>query len=310
MAYDPDWDDDPVPTLNELYRTGEIIEFTPETKSKVLKPLIDFITFIIRDVEFQEEVFDLNVLSSVSNKNYNKILNLMRVCAIELLEKMLNIQLKGKISKDSMWNIAGACLTLAIKLYGAHDWIWARNIMPAIVTVSEKWPDLDESLNPRILNLMERDIMKRTDWKGCATFYLNRKYDLMFPELDNELTDFDYRQMLNRGSSLLKEGIGNVELNQNNYGFVLMYNYLDYNNRQVDELPFREMNVVVTHHFVESVAENKKITKDEAFNWLRDRVLKVGFGIDPLSFKYKKRGFNFGKTSRKTSRKALRKSRS
>ena len=36
MAHDPDWDDEPLPTLKELYRTGNLIEFNSKTKSKVL----------------------------------------------------------------------------------------------------------------------------------------------------------------------------------------------------------------------------------------------------------------------------------
>jgi hypothetical protein len=295
MAYDPDWDDEPLPTLKELYRTGNLIEFTSKTKSKVLKPLIDFITFTIKGEPFIRGVFDLEVLD-VSFKNLQKILSLMRVCAMELLEKMLNVELKGQVSEEAIWNIAAACLSLSIKLYGAHDWIWSSDILPLIVESARHYRKMDRriSVDPRIINLMERDIMQRTDWKGCSTFYLDRKYDSMFPGLDNEPTESDYKRMSKEGSSLLKNAVGYVELTSRPRGkveYVIKYKNNYYGVDEVYYLPFTEMHVVVDENFVKGVADSKKKTMEEIFDWMRERVLKNGFGIDPLSFEYKKNLF-------------------
>ena len=240
-------------------------------------------------------MFDLEVLD-ISIKDLQKILSLMRVCAMELLEKMLNIELKGQVSEEAIWNIAASCLSLSIKLYGAHDWIWSGHIMPLIVESTRHYRKKDRriSVDPRIINLMERDIMKRTNWKGCSTFYLDRKYDSMFPGLDNEPTESDYKRMSREGSSLLKRAVGNVELTSRPTGkveYVIKYknNYYDVN--EVDYLPFTEMHVVVDENFVKWVSDAKKKTMEETLDWMRERVLKNGFGIEPLSFEYKKNLF-------------------
>jgi hypothetical protein len=92
--------------------------------------------------------------------------------------------------------------------------------------------------------------------------------------------------------------------------FVLKYDYRFYNNEA--QLPFQEMFVVVDEEFVKEVASKKNLTKEEAFNWLRDRVMKVGFDIEPLNFGYKKSYRMKSRKSRKVSRrskKASRKSR-
>jgi hypothetical protein len=321
MAYDPDWDDERFPSLEEIYRSDNIIEFDKSQTRQVIKPLIEFIDFVLKNETFKQYVFDMNVLGDLPQKNFLKILSLMRVCAIELIERMLNIVLEGRVDETSIWNIASASLSLSIKLSGAHDWIYSGDILNLLSYLAQKYRSVDPraSVDPKIVNIMERDIMQRTNWKGCSTFYLNRKYDSMFPDINKELTATDYQSMSKKGSSMLKQAVENVELLRSRnkqtgkYEFVLKHGFRTYNVDESDRLPFRDMNVVVEEDFVNIVASEKNLTQEEAFNWLRDRVMKVGFEINPLSFEYKQKTL-FGmrakarKVSRK-SRKSVRKSR-
>lgn len=173
---DPDLDER-FPSLDEIYRKDNLIEFNHITKQVVFKHLDTVIDTIINDKKFQEFVFNENVLD-LKSIAFTRIISLMKQCAIELLDKMLQV-LGGIVDRNVLNDLAGACLSLSIKLYGSYDWIYSENVLNGIFY---KARDEGIILNSRLMNIMERDIMKNTDWKGCPTFYLEKTYDPMFQD--------------------------------------------------------------------------------------------------------------------------------
>ena len=162
------------PSVDEIYRKDNLIEFN----HIVFKHLDTVIDTIINDKKFQEFVFNENTLD-LKSIAFTRIISLMKQCAIELLYKMLVEVLEGVVDREVLNDLAGACLSLSIKLYGSHDWIYSGNVLNGIFY---KARDEGIILDLRVINIMERDIMKNTDWKGCPTFYLNKKYDTMFQD--------------------------------------------------------------------------------------------------------------------------------
>jgi hypothetical protein len=334
--HDPLWNDEKFPSMEEIYRSGDdIIEFNQRTKKETLSPFIKFIDFALKDKDFQN-MFDMDVLRGVPENMFAKIISLMKVCAIELFEKTLLQVLNGRVSESAIWNIAAACVTLSVKLYGS-DWIYAGETMPSIEVAAQNFRKIDNRIriNRKIINIMERDILHRTDWKGCPTYYLNRTYDPMFPGMNREPSDEDYTEMSKRGSSMIKDAttaelIYGYNPSTRKLEYMLKCGKRNYNNEQAENLPLEELNVVVDKNYVDKIASVKNITRDEAFVWLRDRVLGAGFEMVPLSFSYKmsfrirrktlsrkslnrvkhsKSTCKSARKSRKTSRKSARKSR-
>lgn len=288
MAYDPEWDDERFPSLDEIYRKDNIIKFDQITKNTVLKPLNTLIDDIIKDKKFQEYIFDEQVLDKKS-KSFSKIISLMKRCAIELLDEMLLQVLGGIIDREILNDLAGACLSLAIKLYGAHDWIFSGQVLGAMSYIAK---NKGINLDLRLMNIIERDIMKNTNWKGCPTFYLDKTYDPMFQDENFEMTKSDYLKMLKKGSNMLAEieGRAVVELILEKGvfmppGFYLKYKDEYYDVDTVDDIPMKKMNIVVDPSLVSRLAKKKKLTFSQVLDWLRDRVLKERFKIIPLSFK-------------------------
>ena len=116
----------------------------------------------------------------------SKIFNIMINCAIELFEeivkeKKLDFEQDSKIleNKSAVHHIM-ACLIIALKMYGAHDWIKDANIIPSIV----KFVDLEFKItvDPRELLELEGYILEMTDWKGCESYKLVKNYDAYFSD--------------------------------------------------------------------------------------------------------------------------------
>jgi hypothetical protein len=86
-----------------------------------------------------------------------------------------------------------ACLIIALKMYGAHDWIKDENIIPSIVKfVKLEFEELEFEItvDPRELLKLEGYILKMTDWKGCESYKLIKNYDADFSdEKDPVLVD-------------------------------------------------------------------------------------------------------------------------
>lgn len=124
--------------------------------------------------------FDVKDISITRSKIFNIMIN----CAIELFEKIvkekkLDFEQDSKIleNKSAVHHIM-ACLIIALKMYGAHDWIRDANIIPSIV----KFVDLEFKItvDPRELLELEGYILKMTDWKGCESYKLVKNYDADF----------------------------------------------------------------------------------------------------------------------------------
>lgn len=152
-----------------------------ENAKKLLKELCYKVLsspIFVNDVFKKFGVKDISITRS-------KIFNIMINCAIELFEivkeKKLDFEQDSKIleNKSAVHHIM-ACLIIALKMYGAHDWIKDTNIIPSIV----KFVDLEFKItvDPRELLELEGYILKMTDWKGCESYKLVKNYDAYFSD--------------------------------------------------------------------------------------------------------------------------------
>jgi hypothetical protein len=126
--------------------------------------------------------FDVKDISITRSKIFNIMIN----CAIELFEeivkeKKLHFEQDSKIleNKSAVHHIM-ACLIIALKMYGAHDWIKDANIIPSIVKFVEL--EFKITVDPRELLELEGYILEMTDWKGCESYKLVKNYDADFSD--------------------------------------------------------------------------------------------------------------------------------
>lgn len=162
---------------------------------------------------YQEE---FTYLKSIYPEKVKQIFKIMIDCAIELFDEIVKnqtiikdeietkeIELNSEILTNELavYYISTTCLIIALKMYGAHDWIKNREkIMPAIVkTVKEL---VKVTLDPEILVYLEKYILEMTHWIGCESYKLGKNYDHDF-EVEND--DFIDSNVYNVSKSLKKD---------------------------------------------------------------------------------------------------------
>jgi len=268
------------PTLDDIYRNGDVVYFN---KGKINELLLPFIEYIM--INYYDFIRD-DLITDVTN--IKKIVELMKKCAIQLVIKIFEI-LKGRVSKNIIWDIALASILISVKLYG-NDWI-QDDLMNSLRMLVEGYksinPELGIVIHRKTVLILEGDIMKRTDWKGCQVFYLGKNYDDMFPDIDreNEVSEKDYKKMIEYTKEYLYGGkidAINVELTSylKDFGLkegVKLYKYYS-------KLP-HVLNVSIDYEYLCSLAADNKRSLVDTFNYLRDRILIYKFETIPLSFR-------------------------
>jgi hypothetical protein len=166
-----------------------------ENAKKLLKELC---YKVLSSPIFVNDVFRKNFGVKDISITRSKIFNIMINCAIELFEKIVKEE-KLDFERDSILenklavHYIMACLIIALKMYGAHDWIKDENIIPSIVKfVKLEFEELEFEItvDPRELLKLEGYILKMTDWKGCESYKLIKNYDADFSdEKDPVLVD-------------------------------------------------------------------------------------------------------------------------
>lgn len=161
-----------------------------ENAKKLLKELC---YKVLSSPIFVNDVFRKNFGVKDISITRSKIFNIMINCAIELFEKIVKEE-KLDFERDSILenklavHYIMACLIIALKMYGAHDWIKDENIIPSIVKFVKL--EFEITVDPRELLKLEGYILKMTDWKGCESYKLIKNYDADFSdEKDPVLVD-------------------------------------------------------------------------------------------------------------------------
>jgi len=104
---------------------------------------------------------------------YKKTIEIVVDCAIELVDKMLDI-LDNRMCISRLQTLGTAALFLSFKLMGGYDAIWFdywdSDMLDELIRLT------DYSSSREVVLQMESDIMRRTDWKGCDAMAIDRFY--------------------------------------------------------------------------------------------------------------------------------------
>lgn len=90
-------------------------------------------------------------------------------CTFELLD-MLYEYFEHKLSTAKLQAIAAACFMIAIKLFYSYDHINSRQLSSLLVYAGAG------SFTLKTLLELEADILRKTDWKGCNLFSIDKFY--------------------------------------------------------------------------------------------------------------------------------------
>ena len=160
--------------------------------------------------EFKQSLFGLLDHAVVTLTNYEKRpfpqshTRLVLRCTDELLDLVYSHRV-GVIDENILEILGVACFFISMKLFYAYDFITEYLVMDGIVKIfvrmerpkpppldgsKQSWKDFDKKLeiyNKKLgkkrteimekLIEMEINIMKRTDWKGCKAYSLDKIYD-------------------------------------------------------------------------------------------------------------------------------------
>ena len=295
MAHDPDWDDSPPMDLDELYRAdpSEVIVVGP----LMLDMMDEYIDVVLGSENFLRGVFEPGVFSLPSG-GFSRLVSILRACSKELLDKVLTL-LDRRIDADLITTIVSACISISIKLLGAHDWIYDDAIFPLLEDEAEfaKYP-----LDRARLGLMEQDILSKTNWKGCsAVLDLDRIYDDLFIEdvKHNELTEEDYKKMIRKTIEMKSEYESGLEENYGitpdvyvfdlilddatNQWYLISQGGQALDNETVAELELPEATVTVTSKLLRDISNRKGLDIGKSWEWIKDRVLKRGFNLENVT---------------------------
>jgi hypothetical protein len=148
-------------------------------------------------------------LKSIYPEKVKQIFKIMIDCALELFHEIVilvqtelnkkieeklkietkEIELNSKILTNELAvYYISTCLIIALKMYGAYDWIRNREkIMPAIVKNVKELVKV--TLDPEILVYLENYILEMTHWVGCDSYKLSKNYDDDFEDEKDDSID-------------------------------------------------------------------------------------------------------------------------
>jgi hypothetical protein len=181
-------------------------------------------------------------LKSIYPEKVKQIFKIMIDCALELfheivilvqtelnkkIEEKLEIETKEiELNSEILTNelavyYISTCLIIALKMYGAYDWIKNREkIMPAIVkNVNEL---VKVTLHPEILVYLENYILEMTHWIGCDSYKLGKNYDDDFEVEKDDSIDSNVSKSFKKDiwellDKLLEKHIESIFISWKNY---------------------------------------------------------------------------------------------
>ncbi len=245
-------------------------------------------------------------------------------CAYTLINFIIHNVCKNLVNLKVLQCIGITCIYAASTVIVAHDLEVPQR--PLLNFLASNSPE--DCAKEKIFEIFE-DILKRTNGELCsANIHIQRRYENDIDEKNgiNELSN-----MVIQGREMIQDALDNEEKNNkitekylknlkkkragNIRTFVLEYEndqfiLIDTQDNEVytpDDPPsgVLKANFIVTRSLVNKIARTKKKLMDETFIWLRDRVIKVGYEIEPLSFEYvDQSSYQMRSKSRKASRKS------
>jgi hypothetical protein len=184
--------------LGHIRKAARKFAKNKQKKDPIYILLRDFCHTVLTHPKF-EKVYEKQ-FSDVKSSEKEKIFEIMIDCAIELFDEIVKNQtiVKGEIvknqkivkdeiktkfnikTKEIEWNseilknklafyCITTCLIIALKTYGAYDWIIDGEIKQAIGNTLK--------LDPEILFYLVYYILKMTEWEGCDSYKLGYDYD-------------------------------------------------------------------------------------------------------------------------------------
>ena len=162
----------------DFYRKVPAKEVPPEERDGIKDWIKHAFEQIVIDSDFLINVFDNDIfLKLYENEYMGRILTIMKDCAIELFNKMIEEKLHWNFDIKYTFYIAIACLSIAVKNIGAYDWLNDDNIiLSQIIKALNKVNKKNVIYDLIICKKIEIDIFKITEWKGCNMYDLKKDY--------------------------------------------------------------------------------------------------------------------------------------
>jgi hypothetical protein len=235
---------------------------------------------------------------------FQKIARIIRHCVTELLNKILFEVLEGQVDMNLLYTICVACISIAIKLFGAHDWIYPHNIYLVLITLAQ---EKLQAIDAKTLSILEADILARTDWRACQSVAgLHKIYDDLFNEeshTDSQLSREDMKEMIQQSQQYRKSlqasrksssktlrlsskspSASDSELTE---GTVIYKNgtwYLYTGLSKLSANDVRKRNVQnpkiwIPGFLLDDIMQDGQMSMGDAIQWIRDNVLTQAFGI-------------------------------
>jgi hypothetical protein len=156
------WSNDAPIDDNTLYRLDEAKEIDSATWARFKKMTLNWLEgdIIPRSLQYM----DAKQLIPESHKK------LIMKCTEELFDLVYETH-NHRMYNKIIQSIAAACFLISIKLFYADDYIRDGSIIEVLVRRSGGGVTTTNLLE------LEKNIMKKTDWKGCGTYSIDKIYD-------------------------------------------------------------------------------------------------------------------------------------
>ena len=147
---------------NTLYGLDEASELDSATWSKFKKMILDWLA---EDIIGYSPRY-MQTAQPIPESHKKLILR----CTEELFDLVYESH-NHRMNRKMIQSIAAACFIISMKLFYGDDYICDGPIIRLLVRAS------DGKVATKNLIALEKNIMKKTDWKGCGTYSLEKIYD-------------------------------------------------------------------------------------------------------------------------------------
>ena len=156
---DDDDDDDEPMSDNTLYGLDNAEELDSSTWTRFKKIALDWLGQYI----FRSSPRYMETKQPIPESHKKLILR----CTEELID--LVYESHNSINRNMIQSISAACFIISMKLFYGNDYVSDRHLVSFLADASN-----DTTKN---LIELEKNIMKKTNWKGCGTYSLDKIYD-------------------------------------------------------------------------------------------------------------------------------------
>jgi hypothetical protein len=145
----------------DIYGVNGTVAITPESFGRMKKIMFNWINGLMNSSKFKRLI---NIKVTMQMKY------ILLYCTEELLDKVYHL-LGRKINTKYLQAIGCACFLISAKLMFGYDYMQDSELEELLIDSSAGGCD------PKRLHLMEADILRKTDWKGCDVLGIQNIYD-------------------------------------------------------------------------------------------------------------------------------------